>query len=109
MTLEVLFAQASQCRTFLLMVLCGAALALSVQLAGSLHRVNRYLGLAADVLCALLLAVAAGWILLGCGEGLRLYGLLGGCIGCAAYAAGIRPVVNWLGRITTKKRTNTNW
>ena len=36
MTLEVLFAQASQGRTFLLMVLCGAAMAMGVQLAGAL-------------------------------------------------------------------------
>ena len=101
MTLEVLFAQASQGRTFLLMVLCGAAMGLLVQLAGFLHGVNRFLGMAADLLCALALALALGWILLGSGEGLRLYGLLGLFIGGVLYAAGPGPVVGWIGRKRT--------
>ena len=96
MTLEVLFAQASQGRTFLLMVLCGAAMALGVQLSGFLHRRKRWLGMAADLLCALSLAMALGQIILRSGEGLRLYGLLGLCIGAALYAAGLGPVVKWL-------------
>ena len=70
MTLEVLFAQASQGRTFLLMVLCGAAMAL-------------------------------GQIILRSGEGLRLYGLLGLCIGASLYAAGVAPAVSWLHRRLT--------
>ena len=95
MTLEVLFSQAAQGRTFLLLTLCGAALALCVQAAGFLHRVSRWLGLGADLLCALGLAAALGEILLNSGEGLRLYGLLGLCIGAALYAAGIAPVAGW--------------
>ena len=50
MTLEVLFAQANQGRTFLLMLLCGAAMALLVHLAGYLHRVSALWGGAADLL-----------------------------------------------------------
>ena len=106
MTLEVLFSQATQGRTFLLLTLCGAALALCVQLAGFLHRWNRWLGLAADLLCALGLAAALGEILLNSGEGLRLYGLLGLCIGTALYAAGIAPAADWLGKHITPKHQN---
>lgn len=108
MTLEVLFAQAAQGRTFLLMLLLGAALALLVHLCGFLHRVSRWLGMAADLLCALGLAAALGWILLHSGEGLRLYGLLGGCVGAALYAAGIAPIVGWIGRRLTKARQQIN-
>ena len=104
MTLEVLFAQASQGRTFLLMVLCGAAMGLLVHLSGFLHRANRFLGMAADLLLALALALALGWILLGSGEGLRLYGLLGLLIGGAIYAAGPGPVVGWIGRKCTRAK-----
>ena len=104
MTLEVLFAQAAQGRTFLLMLLCGAALALLVHLCGFLHRISCWLGMAGDLLCALGLAAALGWILLHSGEGLRLYGLLGGCVGAALYAAGIAPMVGWIGRRLTKAR-----
>ena len=93
MTLEVLFAQAAQGRTFLLLVVCGMAAGLGVQLAGVLHRRNRFLGMAADLLCAFLLAAVLGQILLISGEGLRLYGLLGLCIGGALYGAGIGPMV----------------
>lgn len=95
MTLEVLFSQAAQSRTFLMMLLCGAALALCVQLAGFLHRLNPLLGLGADLLCAMGLMAAVGQILLHSGEGLRLYGLLGLCIGAALYTAGIAPAVAW--------------
>lgn len=98
MTIELLFAKAAQGRTFLLMVLCGAFLALGVQLAGFLHRRSRLLGMGADVLCAAGLAAALCRILLQSGEGLRLYGLLGLCIGGAAYGAGIAPVVGWIAR-----------
>ncbi len=108
MTLEVLFAQAHQGRTFLLMLLCGAAMGLLIQLSGFLHRANPFLGMAADLLCAAGLALALGWILLGSGEGLRLYGLLGLCIGGALYAAGLAGPVRWLtqrmGRLRGKRR-----
>ena len=98
MTLEVLFAQAGQGRTFLLMVLCGAAAGLCIHLAGFLHQVNGWLGMAADLLCGLGLTLALGQILLGSGEGLRFYGLLGLCIGGVLYAAGPGPAVGWIGR-----------
>ena len=96
MTLEVLFAQALQGRTFLLMVLCGAAMGLLAHLSSWLHGVKRWLGMTADLLCALALTLALGWILLHSGEGLRLYGLLGLCIGGALYAAGIAPILGFL-------------
>ena len=99
MTLELLFAKANQGRTFLLMVLLGAVLALCVQLAGFLHRAWPWLGLAADLLCAFGLALGTAQILLFSGEGLRLYGLLGLCIGGTVYGAGIAPPLGWLLRI----------
>lgn len=98
MTLEVLFAQAAQGRTFLLMVLCGAGMGLGVQLSGFLYGLNRWLGMLADLLCAAGLAAALGYILLQSGGGLRLYGLLGLCIGAALYTAGIGPAVGWMTR-----------
>ena len=104
MTLEVLFAQASQGHTFLLMVLCGSAMGLGVQLAGFLHHWKSWVGMAADLLCTFLLALVLGWIILYSGEGLRLYGLLGLCIGAALYAAGIGPVVRGLGKIITHRQ-----
>lgn len=107
MTLEVLFAQAAQGRTFLLLTLCGAALALGVQLAGFLHRKNRWLGMGADLLCAAGLTLAAAHILLRSGAGLRLYGLLGLCIGAGLYTGGVAPLMVWVSRITTKKSGGT--
>ena len=102
MTLEVLFAQAAQGRTFLLLVVCGMMAGLGVQLAGVLHRRNRFLGMAADLLCAFLLAAALGQILLTSGEGLRLYGLLGLCIGGALYLSGLSPALAWCARSLRK-------
>ena len=102
MTLEVLFAKAGQTRTFLLMVLLGCMLALGIQLAGLLHRRSTWLGHGADLLCAAGLALTLGQILLGCGEGLRLYGLLGLCIGGALSTACIRPLIDWLTAHTSK-------
>ena len=96
MTLEVLFAAAGQRRTFLLMALLGASVALLIHLGGSLHRVSRPLGMVADLLTAIGFALAAAWVILCSGEGLRLYGLLGLCIGGAVYAAGIGPLFRWL-------------
>ena len=98
MTLELLFAKASQGRTFLLMVLCGAALALGIHLAGLIHRCKPLPGMAADVLCAAGLALALCRVLLTSGEGLRLYALLGLCIGGVIYSAGIAPAVGWIAR-----------
>lgn len=105
MTLEVLFAAAGQRRTFLLMGLLGAALALLIHLSGSLHRVSRPLGMAADLLTAVGFALCGAWILLASGEGLRLYGLLGLCIGGGLYLGGVAPIVNWLAKhLMTKPR-----
>ena len=103
MTLEVLFAQAHQGRTFLLMLLCGAAMGGLIQLSGLMYRVKPLLGMAADMLCAAGLALALGWILMGSGEGLRLYGLLGLCIGGALYAAGVAGPIRYLTRRRRKK------
>lgn len=108
MTLEVLFAQAAQGRTFLLLTLCGAALALGVHLAGFLHRRSRPLGVAADLLLAAGAMLAVGRILQASGAGLRLYGLLGLCIGAGLYAGGVAPAVGWINRITTKKSGGTS-
>ena len=105
MTLEVLFAKAGQCRTFLLMLLCGAAMGGCIHLAGWLHRINSWLGMTADLLCAFAFAAAVGWILLHSGEGLRLYGLLGLCIGGAIYAAGLAPAMGWVVRRLRRRRT----
>ncbi len=108
MTIEVLFAKASQGRTFLLMLLCGAALALCVQLAGGLYPRRRLLGMGVDLLCAAGLAAAMGQILLTSGEGLRLYGLLGLCIGALLYAAGpgvlVRRGMAWMARAAQTRR-----
>jgi len=84
MTLELLFAQANQGRTFLLMALCGCLAGIAIPLAGCLHRRSKAAGCLADGVIALLLTVAATVILLHSGEGLRLYALLGLCIGGAA-------------------------
>ncbi len=84
MTLELLFAQANQGRTFLLMALCGCLAGIAVSLAGCLHRRSKAAGFLADGIIALLLTIAAAYILLNSGEGLRLYALLGLCIGGAA-------------------------
>jgi len=107
MTLEVLFAAAGQRRTFLLMGLLGVALALLVHLGGSLHRVSRPLGMVADLLTAAGFVLAAAWIILGSGEGLRLYGLLGLCIGAALYLGGMAPAVEWAGKVSRKLRSKT--
>lgn len=84
MTLELLFAQANQARTFLLMALCGCLAGIAVPLAGRLHRRYKAAGFLADGVIALLITAAAACILLHSGEGLRLYALLGLCIGGAA-------------------------
>lgn len=93
MTLEVLFARAAQGQAFLLLLAGGVALGLLLQLAGFAHRWNRAAGMAADVLCAAALMALVLLTALATGTGLRLYGLLGLCIGLLLYAAGIGPVV----------------
>lgn len=109
MTLELLFAQPRQGHTFLLMVLCGLALGAGILLAGWVHRHSRPLGMAADLLIALLAAAAAGGILLQSGEGLRLYALLGLCIGGAVYAACIAPLVRGIAaRLDRPRKVKTD-
>ena len=107
MTLEVLFAAAGQRRAFLLMVLLGAALALLIHLGGSLHRISPPLGMAADLLTAAAFTLAAAWIILDSGDKLRLYGLLGLCIGGALYLGGVAPAVEWAGSRSRKLRSKT--
>lgn len=89
--LEVLFNQASQGKAFLLMVLCGVLLGLCVRTAGLLHRREHLAGLAADALCAALLTAALGQTVLWTG-GLRLYALLGLCIGGLLYLGCAAPL-----------------
>ena len=108
MTLEVLFAKAGQSRTFLAMVLLGAGMALLVHLSGRLHLRSTALGMAADLLIAVLLACTVGQLLLAGGEGLRLYALLGLCIGAGLYAAGVAPAANWLLRRCRRKISPTS-
>lgn len=107
MTLEVLFAAAGQRRAFLLMLLLGAALALLVHLGGSLHRINRPLGMAADLLTAAAFTLAASRVILGSGDKLRLYGLLGLCIGSTLYLGGVAPAVEWAGKVSRKLKAQT--
>ena len=99
MTLELLFLKAGQCRTFLLMVLLGAIMALGVQLSGALHRWKAWLGMAADVLLVTAAALAVGRLILLGGEGLRGYGLLGLMIGGALYLASLGPIVEHILRM----------
>ncbi len=111
MTLELLFAKAGQCRTFLSMVLLGAGMALFVQLSGRLHRWKPWLGMAADLLLAAGLGLAVGQLILLGGEGLRLYGLLGLMIGGALYTAGAAPAVRRLmavGKIFSRPKAGTS-
>lgn len=105
MTLEVLFAQAAQGRTFLLMLLCGAGLALALKCAGLLHRRHHPLGHGADLLCVMTAAAALSEILLQSGAGLRLYALLGLLLGASAACTGIWPVLQALGGVLRRIRT----
>ena len=94
MTLEVLFAQQGQAETFLRMVLLGAAFALALTL-GGVWRHRHGLSDAADVLCALILALL---VLIHSGEGLRLYALLGLLLGAVLWETGIRRTLRWIGK-----------
>lgn len=107
MTLELLFAAAAQRRTFLLMGLLGAAMALLIHLNGCLHRASRPLGMAGDLLIAGLFALAGAQIILGSGEGLRGYGLLGLLIGGALYLGGVAPAVEWVGKLSRRPKVKT--
>lgn len=107
MTLELLFAAAAQRRTFLLMGLLGAAIALLIHLNGRLHRTSRPLGMAGDLLIAGLFALAGAQIILGNGEGLRGYGLLGLLIGGALYLGGVAPAVEWVGKLSRRPKVKT--
>ncbi|MBQ8202609.1 MAG: hypothetical protein IJZ74_12665 [Clostridia bacterium] len=101
-SLEVLFARQEQGETFLLLMLCGVALGILTQLAGFLHRTNRMAGMAADVLCGVTLAAVLLGSALHAGSGLRLYALLGLCIGLALHAAGIAPIADKMARLLQK-------
>ena len=54
--------------------------------------------LAADVLCALMLTLAALLVLIHSGEGLRLYALLGLLLGAVLWETGIRRTLRWIGK-----------
>ena len=96
MTLEVLFAQQGQAETFLRMVLLGAAFALALTLGGAWRHWHG-LSDAADVLCALMLTLAALLVLIHSGEGLR-YALLGLLLGAVLWETGIRRIFRWIGK-----------
>lgn len=90
--LETLFARAAQGQVFLLVTAGGVLLGLLLTGAGALYRLSRPFGMAADVLCALLM----GAMLLGAaflaGDGLRLYALLGLVIGILLWRTGLCPL-----------------
>lgn len=96
-TLEALFTQAEQSRAFLLMLVCGVLLAALIAAIGLLHRVSRAAGLAADALCTALTTAALGQVVLWTG-GLRLYALLGLCIGGVLATVGMAPCLRFLRR-----------
>lgn len=102
MTLELLFARAAQGRVFLLLTAGGAALGLLLQLAGLLHRWNRFAGMAADALWAFSAGALVLLTALYTGTGLRMYGLLGLLIGLALYRAGVYPLVRGLAGLVQK-------
>ena len=100
-TLEALFTQAAQGRAFWLMLVCGVLLAGFIALIGRLHRVSRAAGLAADALCTALMTAALGQVVLWTG-GLRLYALLGLCIGGTLAVTGVGPLLRWCARLLQK-------
>ena len=99
MILENLFAQAAQGRTFLLMCVCGLLLGAVLHLSRALRGVKPWLGTATDALAALLLGSMALGVMLLSGGGLRGYALLGLLLGAALYEAGLRRVIDALGRM----------
>ena len=94
MILENLFAQAAQGRTFLQMCVCGLLLGAMLHLSRTLRGVRPWLGNLVDAAVAVLLGGSALWVLLGSGEGLRGYALLGLLIGAALYQAGVGRAVS---------------
>lgn len=102
MTLEVLFARTAQVQAFLLLTAAGMALGAAVHLAGWLHGNWRLAGMLADVLSAAGATAAAAYVAFLTGSGLRLYGLLGLCMGAALYTFGAGPVVSALARLAGK-------
>lgn len=102
MTLEVLFARSMQVQAFLMLTAAGMALGAAVHLAGWLHRLSKPLGLLADLLCAAWVTGAAAYVALLTGSGLRLYGLLGLCVGAALYAWGAGPVIRAAAKLAAK-------
>lgn len=89
MTLENLFAQAAQGRTFLAMCVCGLLLGLMTQIARWLRGRKPWLGLLGDAAAALSLGPLMLGVLLRSGAGLRAYAALGLLIGLTLYAAGL--------------------
>lgn len=91
-TLELLFAQAAQRQTFLLLTAGGAVLGLLLHAAGKLHRYSRAAGMAADALCAMAAAALVMGAALRSGEGLRGYAFLGLLTGTLLYRTGVQPL-----------------
>lgn len=98
MILENLFAQAAQGRTFFMMCVGGLALGAILHLSRALRGWRPWLGTAVDALAALLLGGMALGVMLSSGGGLRGYALLGLLLGAALYEAGLRRVLDALGR-----------
>lgn len=98
MTLENLFAQAAQGRTFLAMCVCGLLLGLMTQIARWLRGKKPWLGLLGDAAAALSLGPLMLGVLLRSGAGLRAYAILGLLIGLTLYAAGLGRLLTRLAR-----------
>lgn len=95
MTLEVLFARAAQGRVFLLMTAGGVLLGALAQLSGWLRRWRPLAGAAGDLFCAASLLALLLYAAFAAGTGLRLYALLGLCIGLAIYFSGVGRMASW--------------
>lgn len=92
MMLETLFARQNQTVVFLRLVLCGLILGSALDADRAVrHRWPRA-AFGADALCAVLAVGLTLPVLIVSGDGVRLYGLLGVCIGLLLYAAGLRTL-----------------
>lgn len=99
MTLENLFAQAAQCRTFLTMCLCGILLGSMLHLAHGLWQWRPWLGALGDLAALAGLACLSLKALIPSGEGLRGYTLLGLLLGATLYSAGLSRMFNALAHL----------
>lgn len=107
MTLEVLFARQLQTVTFLRLAVCGLACGALVQACGALSGRWRLLTPLWEALAAISAAGLILPVLIASGEGVRAYGLLGLCVGGALYAAGVRPIVSFIGKRVHHDKNNS--